>query len=228
MGNFDFTSYKSRTRDRMVRQCLNEKDLDGMLDELQQAASEAEATIALHRFGDRSLIACGPGCSGCCVVNVSTLLPEGIAIARYVRQQSPEHEQEIFARLDSLWCEIRGLEDEDRLFMRRTCGFLDEQGRCEIYPVRPLLCRSVTSTDANSCREALAGKIFGEDKPVLMHQFQQAIYETLFAGIAEGLEATGIDGRSYQLTGLVRFLLQNPAAESGWLCGKRLSWQDIY
>lgn len=228
MKRFDFAHYQSDIRDKVTRFCQQEDSFDALLDGLQQTADEAENFIAQYREGDRSLIECGPGCSTCCVVNVSTLLPEGIAIVRYLRQQSPEMESCVTTRLEELWREVRGLDDEDRLFMQRPCAFLDEQGNCSIYSVRPFLCRSISSTDAEACREALAGAVFGEEKAIMVHQFQQQLYETLFMGVGEGLEQGGLDGRSFPLTGLVRYLLRHPNAEAELLLGQRLDWQDFY
>ena len=228
MEIFDFAQYQGRVRAAVGRAFSGGASLDRLLDRLQQLAGEADGYIDQFAAGDRSLIACAPGCSDCCVVNVSTLTPEGIAIVRHLRRQEPEQLQQLSARLDSLWREVRGLDDEDRLFMRRRCAFLDENGCCSIYPVRPLLCRSISSTDAESCRDALTAKVFGDEKPVLMHQFQQQLFEALFTGVAEGLETAGVDGRSCQLTGLVRYLLRYPGVENDLLAGQRLVWQDLF
>jgi len=226
MASFDYVAYQKSVSDRMVT-AKEQAGVHGILKELQMVGDEAESLIA-EDPGDRSLIDCAAGCKTCCVVNVSTLLPEGLAIARYLQTQGQETVQATRERLEALWGEVRGLDDEDRLFVRRSCAFLDEKGCCSIYPVRPLLCRSVTSTDAQNCRDALSGLVLGEETAVLMHQFQQNLYESLFTGVADGLEATGLDGRSFQLTGLLRYLLKHPQAETDWMDGKRLSWQDIF
>lgn len=227
MGSFNFIQYQQSSKDLTSRACQEQPALEPILEMLQQAASEAECLIEQNP-GDRSLIDCGPGCSGCCVVNVSTLLPEGFAITRYLSRQGTQALTQAAERLDKLWREVRGLDDDDRLFVRRSCAFLDASGSCSIYPVRPLLCRSITSTSAEDCHEALTGKLLGEEKAVLMHQFQQDLYETLFSGVAEGLEECALDGRSFQLAGLLGYLLRHPEAEEQWLAGRRLTWQDIY
>lgn len=227
METFDYAQYQDRICNSVARAGRVGDALDAILELLQRISSEAEALIAQHP-GDRSMIDCGPGCGSCCVVNVSTLLPEGFAIARHLQKQGCEYQQRAAERLDKLWREVRGLDDDDRLFVRRPCAFLDGQGSCSIYPVRPLLCRSLTSTSADSCREALSGKILGEETAVLSHQFQNDLYETLFIGFAAGLEKRGSDGRSFPLTGLLRYLLRHPEAEQEWLTGRQLSWQDIY
>ncbi|SHI82454.1 Putative zinc-or iron-chelating domain-containing protein [Malonomonas rubra DSM 5091] len=227
MESFDFVQYQGAISEAVARSCQSKDSVKPILQRLQTIAVEAEREIELHP-SDRSHIDCGPGCSSCCVVSVSTLMPEGIAIASYLRGQGRECLQQAAERLDRLWYEVRGLDDEERLYVRRSCAFLDEAGHCTIYPVRPLLCRSVSSTSAIACRDALAGKVLGEETPVLMHQFQQSLYESLFSGVAAGLQQCGLDERSFQLAGLIRYLLKTPQAEQEWLNGKRLTWQDLY
>ena len=59
-----------------------------------------------------------------------------------------------------------GYYEEERIMARQPCAFLDGSGSCSIYPVRPLLCRSITSTDADACREALSMLALGENQPI--------------------------------------------------------------
>ncbi|WP_303720229.1 YkgJ family cysteine cluster protein [Malonomonas rubra] len=224
MESFDLLQYQQRVGESIVEVCREQTSFDPVQVQLRFWAEDAEKLLKQHP-GDRSQIACGPGCCSCCVINVAILLPEGFAIVRYLKQQEREHVAE---RLEDLWRQVRGLDDDERLFVQRSCAFLDEDGNCSVYPVRPLLCRSVTSTCSNSCREALNSKFLGEEKAVLMHQFQQGLYEGLFSGVAAGLEISGLDGRSYPLAGLVRYLLQDSEFETAWLEGHRLTWKDIY
>lgn len=202
--------------------------LDRLLGKLQQRITGAEQQLQQRPPQEREQIACGPGCSGCCVVNVAALWPEGVAISRYLQRFSNSVQQVVAERLESLWQRVRGLDDSERLAVQSQCAFLDEQGCCLVYPVRPLLCRSVTSTDQHACREALAVALFDEAKAVLMYQYQQQLYETLFVEFADQLEERGMDGRSFQLSGLVRYLLKNPGAAEELCAGKLLDWQDLY
>jgi Fe-S-cluster containining protein len=227
MEDFDLIQCQEIVRANVDRICRGAEPAVSLSAELQRISAEAERFLR-DDPADRSQIDCGPGCGSCCVVNVSTLIPEGIAIVRYLNQLAEEQRQSLAEKLERLWCEIRGLDDEERMLMQRCCAFLDDDGCCLIYPVRPLLCRSITSTDAWKCRDALSHKAFGEDRPVLMHQLQQELYECLFTGFAAGLEAGGIDGRSFQLSGLIRLLLNHPARESELLAGHRLSWEELY
>ena len=228
MGTFDFAALLLQTKDRFSQSISGTAGVEQLLRELDVIGVDAEKLIQQHDEGDRNLIVCGAGCQDCCVVNVSTTLLEGIAIARFIRKFPEEELAQVRGRLDKLWRDVRGLDDDERLVLRRKCAFLDERGSCSIYPVRPLFCRSISSTDVEACRAAVTGSTFGEVKPVLMQQFQLQLYKVLFAGVGSGLEQAGLEGRSFQLCGLVRYLLNNPSLEVALLTGATLSWDDLY
>ncbi len=224
MAGFDFNHWQSQVTERFAT-CEN---VIVLLHELEQLFIETEELIQHDADGDRSLIACHAGCQDCCVVNVSITLLEGIAISRFIQQWEKAKRAEVEQKLDGLWCAVRGLEDDERLMLRKRCAFLDSQGWCTIYPVRPLFCRSVTSTDVEACRTAVTGQVFGEEMLVMMHQFQLGLYKSAFTGVADGLEQTGLDGRSFQLSGLVRYLLAHPEQDEELLVEGSLCWDDLY
>ena len=228
MGTFDFAQLQQQTGKRFSSFGNAETDMSSLLEELDSICAEAESLIQQHKEGDRTLIACAAGCQSCCVVNVSITLLEGISIARFLRQLEPSVLAAVTATLDKLWRDVRGLDDDERILARRQCAFLDDRGWCLIYPVRPLFCRSVTSTDVEACRAAIAGQVHGEQEMVMMHQFQLQLYKTLFSGVADGLAQAGLDGRCFQLSGLVRYLLNHPGEEAELLKGASLSWDKIY
>ena len=228
MEYFDFAQFQYQTEERFVLPATAKADVTQLLAELDAVWSAAETLIAKHPDGDRSLLACAPGCQFCCVVNVSITLLEGISICRFLHQLGAADLAEISQRLDKLWCAVRGLEDDERLMARKKCAFLDDQGCCIIYPVRPSFCRSISSTDVGLCRAAVTEQVFGETQPVMMHQFQLQLYKTLFLGVAEGLNRAGLDGRSFQLCGLVRYLLSHPDKSEELLRTSSLSWDEIY
>ena len=228
MATFDFNDWQSQVGEQFSHVSRDSNGVVSLLTELERLFSTTETLIQQHEDGDRSILACRAGCQDCCVVNVSITLLEGIAISRFIQQWEQTNRAEVEQKLDALWCTVRGLEDDERLMARKKCAFLDEQGCCTIYPVRPLFCRSISSTDVEACRAAVTGVIFGEMEPVLMHQFQLQLYKTTFSGVVNGLERAGLDGRSFQLCGLVRYLLARPEQDGKLLVDGSLSWDDLY
>jgi len=228
MATFDFNDWQSQVCEQFSHVSKDSDGVASLLTELERLFSTTESLIQQHEDGDRSILACRAGCQDCCVVNVSITLLEGIAISRFMRQWEQTKRTEVERKLDTLWRAVRGLEDDERLMARKKCAFLDEQGCCTIYPVRPLFCRSISSTDVVACRAAVTGVIFGEMEPVLMHQFQLQLYKTAFSAVTDGLEKAGLDGRSFQLCGLVRYLLSHPEQEEELLLRASLCWDDLY
>ncbi len=186
-----------------------------------------EELLELHHPERSSLLACKAGCGSCCIVNVSVLLPEAMAIVEYLEAQPEFDRVAMWKSLNQVWTRICGVDDEDRVAMRQTCVFLDKTGSCAVYPVRPLLCRGATSTDADSCRQALRGTLFSEKPEVIMNLFQRELFAAAYVGLSEGLEERGIDGRGFELTGILRYLLGNPQRRCELQSGLRLNWDEL-
>jgi Fe-S-cluster containining protein len=123
-------------------------------------------------------IACGEGCSACCANFVRCSVPEAMIVAEWLaepaqaeirarfyaklpgwRQRAGDDRAVLEAHLDAhgggeragaAWDEYQAL---TVAYARKSnmCPF-NERGRCEIYPVRPLICRSVYVLDtADNC-----------------------------------------------------------------------------
>src|SRR5689334_21615756 len=92
-------------------------------------------------------VACRAGCSSCCRVNVAHLRNDFTDLERGA----------LVERLAARAAEAGALTDEARWAARLPCALLDGAGRCSVYAVRPLRCRSFHSTDAAACRAAAEG-----------------------------------------------------------------------
>ena len=186
---------------RAAEESLNAADCSSARGRPARAVhQQAESFLARHRR-PFSLVACGPGCGHCCVVNVAVFEPEAHAIARHLRTtQSLEVIDDLRLRLAELVRASRWLDDEERLMLRRPCAFLDAAGSCSIHPVRPLLCRKVTSIDPEDCREAVARHAFGETVPVTADLFHQQVFEEAFIAFGRALDHLGRNARSIRLS----------------------------
>lgn len=189
---------------------------------MSQIQALAEDTLARHMDPvERKHVACTAGCGTCCAVNVAVLLPEAAAIVAYLQESMQKEEaDEIVARLEDLYPRILWLDDDDRVLLRQSCAFLNDQGACAIYPVRPLICRSMTSTNAEDCREAIAFKALGEERTVLINLFQKTLMDATFRALGAALATLGLDSRSVKLTVAVRTLLHEPGRMAAFLQGE--------
>jgi Fe-S-cluster containining protein len=215
---FDYAGFAARVR-QLASDGMAEAGAGTALVQMMESVTgyaEGELERCLGDGGKH--IACRAGCSTCCAVNVSVLFPEGVAIVDFLqREKGADELRRIRERLDELYREVRWLDDSERPFIRRSCAFLDEGGSCSIYPVRPLICRSVTSTDPERCKEALVAPVFGEEVPVLMNLFQKTLFERAFTALGEAIEAADRDARGSTLTVTVKRLLDDPGlVEKFW------------
>lgn len=169
--------------------------------------SEAK-TASLVTEKELKHMACREGCSICCQVNVAVLPPEAASIAGFLKSSLSTGElEELREKMHSLLNSIKYLTDDERLFVNQKCAFLTKSGSCGIYPVRPLLCRSITSADADACREAITMVALDKGVMVPMNISQKTIMDTAFKALAEGLEEAGIDSASREITEAVADLL---------------------
>ncbi|WP_165698793.1 YkgJ family cysteine cluster protein [Bremerella volcania] len=103
--------------------------------------------------GDRE---CRAGCSGCCLsAQVDVTGIEAIAVSDYLRtcvdaltlNQIKSRLQRVTKRRIE---QIQGVTRQRPL----ACSMLGEDGRCMVYPVRPIICSGVFSTRRDACLDA--------------------------------------------------------------------------
>jgi Fe-S-cluster containining protein len=221
---FDFSSYARQVRKvskMLMRYGGNAVELSGTVHLLTTAAERD-----LARFGsssEASHVACGPGCGACCVLNVSVLFPEAVAITRFLQRRcSTEEMDALRIKLQELHRKICWLDDEERLFLREPCAFLDNFGCCTIHAVRPLLCRSITSTDPHACQEAIAMVALQGAPSVEMDLFHKALFDTVYSEFGWVLECLGFDHRPMRLSSIVLKLLDQPEMVALFVSGEKV------
>jgi Fe-S-cluster containining protein len=204
---FDFNTFGMEI-ERTATALLGDAQSD---DELIQACRVVQemAETALVRFrGDATLIACGPGCAHCCVVYVAVLRPEAATIVAYLeRKLSASEFLALQQKVDALYAAIRWLDEEERIRWRQPCALLDEDGTCSVYPVRPLLCRGMTSIDPETCRQAIELLPLGDAPPVTVNLFQSFLFNQAFIALARAMENAGLENRSMEMTAAIKALL---------------------
>jgi Fe-S-cluster containining protein len=94
-------------------------DDDGLLDEYRAVVAKVDAAVATISARAADALACRRGCDSCCAPGLTVLPVEAESIARHLES----HDVVAGTRAD-------------------RCTFLESDGACRIYPVRPLLCRT--------------------------------------------------------------------------------------
>lgn len=193
-----------------------ERDADTLRRAVDDCAAAAEGVCCNRPM------ACGAGCPHCCVLNVAILLPEGMLIAIWLQQQLPADQLDaVRERLAVYCCRVRWMDDEERIFKRATCPFLDGAGSCSIHPVRPLSCRGVASLDRDSCREAFSPMTADQERLVPADLLRRGAFDVGFVVLSQALGHHGFDDRSIELgTGVLAFL-ERPELSELLLSGGR-------
>ena len=208
-----------------------EKNLCGVLTEsLARGRDEKTFSRLLTVCAEAAEVACAgrpldcaAGCPHCCVLNVATLLPEGMVIAGWLRYRLESSELEnLRGRLAAHRSWARWMDDEERIIRKASCPFLNGAGLCAIHPVRPLVCRAVASSDRNACRKAFDPTISDRPRLVASDMVRQAAYDAAFTALAQALENAGLDDRSMELGTAVLAFLEEPDCHVHFLSGKRL------
>ncbi len=220
---FDFAGFTEMVCQVFCQELHGDRTPLAVVAATRRATALAEATLAENLADDIHPMACAAGCATCCVINVGVLFPEVLSITEFLGRRLSRFEvAKLQKEIEELYQVTRWLDEEDRLMVRRNCSFLDAAGTCSIYPVRPLLCRSVTSTDADACRGALTATVFGEQALVLMNLFQKSLMEAAYLGVARGLDSLGLDSRGARLTAAMHYCLVQPAASDAYAAGQSL------
>jgi Fe-S-cluster containining protein len=202
MQSFDFIGYHDQLMDSLTSTLSNVRSQGDLCVVMTELTEQLEVELAKHLTADdHERLACAAGCGGCCRVNVSVLEPESINIARYLNHTLADDEREnLLLSMRKMVHTICDVDEEERIAMGKNCVFLSAKGECTIYPVRPLLCRSITSTSATDCRDALAMQALGEQLPIMMNLFQKNLFDVAYQGLAAAMEKNGMDAYGAELT----------------------------
>lgn len=149
----------------------------------------APVADAARRMG----VTCRDGCAHCCKLPATATVPEMVLVVEYLvsrgdwekrrpaLERALEHQLTEFATINVL------VERERTSFFRRqiACAFLKDD-RCEIYSVRPAVCRyHMAVSPPENC------EVGPEDKPISMVNLHKIESTIALKGAAELGELTG-------------------------------------
>lgn len=155
------------TGERAFPRPVTDDDAIALAEALAEVVDEATAARAGIAAKQGMTIACKEGCNACCEVMVMVYRPEALAIARWLDMPEhaaarasflaayegwraavgdvPERLTERFVARDAAGYDALHLEQ----FRRRMLCAFNHEGRCAIYPVRPLGCRNAMAIDTS-------------------------------------------------------------------------------
>jgi putative zinc- or iron-chelating protein len=203
---------------RIAQRTLARRSASSLLDLATDAAARLDDLIRRHPAPAGERPVCRAGCSWCCHVLVAVAAPEALAIAHHIQNELPAEQAAMLAaatvELDE---RVRGLDADERAVRQLPCAFLVE-GKCAIYPVRPLLCRGWNSLDVVACRENYRQP---DIMPVTVYALQRRLGVQVADGVDTALTEAGLGGGTdLELTAAVRIALEAPDAAERVLAGE--------
>ena len=145
---------------------------------LQQDSLDRHISGWLQAYASTgSRIFCAKGCRSCCSLMVNCTFPEALASARSLPEALLPPLRAHLQRLVDLLPELTDLRTFLRLHRQRLgfCPFLDEQGCCGIYGMRPLSCRTLLATKESRWCGADFAAISSEEKQQFVASLDQSI-----------------------------------------------------
>jgi Fe-S-cluster containining protein len=165
---------------------------------------------------------CAPGCSACCrsvAVDVTPL--EALVVADYLRANFDEPQlAEIQKRLKSNSATRGAGSPGEMRKVQATCAFLSDEGRCRVYPARPLVCAGVFSLSRQACYAAAENPDSAQAQQTPIDSYSQTWTMGISGGLQRALVEAGLDGNLYELSSIVLRALEVFDAAERWLRGE--------
>ena len=139
-------------------------------------------------------VTCKEGCAHCCMLPATATIPEMVLVVEYLTsrcdwdKRRPALERELVKQLTE-FAGVNVLDENERVaFFRRQlpCAFLTPEKRCEIYDVRPTVCRyHMVVSPPQNCEHG------PETKPIALVDLRKIEHEVALAGAYAYGELTG-------------------------------------
>ena len=212
---------EARRRQRLTTRALLDQGrtplaVIGVADAAAGLADTAMQTAA-REDPPRPPLACREGCAWCCHKVVGTATPEVLRIVHFLHQTvSAEQVAATRDRAVRLEEQRRSLKHDAWAADRLPCPLLVE-GRCSVYPVRPLTCRAYNSSDAGRCELSVTSR---DHVTVPRNEVQHRLGTFVLDGLRSGLGEARLPGDLLDLTAALRIALTVPDAAERWLRGE--------
>lgn len=160
--------------------------------------------------------ACQPGCDSCCHNQVELTAPEALLLGSYLAAKIPaENLQPLLARVETSEAGRAGKTKVQLAALRAElpCPFLKDS-RCSVYEVRPLMCRSMHSLEAESCRRELADPNLNL---VEFYSHRHIINLSISQGLIDACLAMGYEPGPVDLTLAMRHYFSRSDLAESWL-----------
>ena len=148
--------------------------------------------------------------------------PEAFRIVRFLSNEVvTTRRTDIVNRLRKLDEATRGNSPKARAKLRLPCAFLAD-GRCTIYPVRPLACAEFTSFNLQDCKHGY--RVGFKTGSVTHEKARMLVYYAVQQGLSDGsrMALPTADTTPLELTSAVISVLDSSDPEVSWIAGGKV------
>jgi len=164
-------------------------------------------------------VACREGCTYCCFNQIEVTPLEALLIGHYVSQNFPANEQAALQeRLRRSLTLKAGKNKRQIADLRRKlpCPLL-RHDRCAVYPVRPLVCRTMHSLNADACAREFKSR---KAAAVQYYQHRYELMLSVTAGLQDGCKALGGQSGFLDLSRALADWFSQDSPLTRWLRGE--------
>jgi len=209
----------ARTTAENLKAHRTEKQLRAIADATLDAF--ASAVTGLEKLSPpEKALACKQGCTHCCHQTVLTDGATTLRIATYIRENfNPADRMLLDMRLIAYEEKVEKMTQSQRSMSQLACPLL-VNGACTVHAVRPLVCRSFNSYDAESCKKQIFSG--GSTTEIPAWNMPWLIGIALDKGLKDALVEAGYGEGDLELGLALKAALDHPEAAERYLAGDRL------
>lgn len=177
-------------------------------------------TSAIHDYihqPNRPPIACTEGCNHCCRYMVAVSSAEAIAIYRAIITSWPLSTiEDLKNKIANRVLLTTGMNEKEYWDTTHDVGciFLNENGGCKIYPIRPRACSSLLVADVNPCRE--------RSGMISQHSIPKNMGVIGYIALSKELKKRGLQSGIYEFNSALHTLFQDSTAAERWTRGEEV------
>lgn len=163
---------------------------------------------------------CKPGCHYCCYNLPIVTAPEALLIGYHVeRNFTDQAKKEIDGSVEMILGRIKDLSPYDVVMIRHElpCIFLKD-GVCRVYPVRPAVCRTCSSTSAEHCKMIFESR--DHRGRLRCYQKIREIFHTVHSRLIDRCREMGCQADALPLAAAIRDYFRHPDPIDAWLHGE--------
>lgn len=163
---------------------------------------------------------CKPGCHYCCYNLPVVTPPEALLMGYHVEQTFTEEGKiEITGRIDKILKRIDGYSPYEVAMMRHElpCIFLKNE-MCMVYQVRPVVCRTCTSTSTEHCK--MIFETGNHRARLRCYQQIREIFQTVYSRLIDRCQEMGCQADALPLAEGIRDYFKHPNPIEAWLKGE--------